>query len=656
MRTLGTCALATGLLLVAAIAAAAPPSVEAFADRAHIEDAALSPDGQRLAVIETFEGRGGAVVIDRERAGKDANKLVLAEPEHFKLQWCHWATNVRLLCGFRAMTMERGIVYAVTRLAAVDADGSHPTVLLQNSLEAQGPFQDRIINWRPGIPDTVLIEADEKLDSGQIASGAAIYGRVGTYGFPAVFELNVVTGRLNLRQRAREPVRHWITDSHGDVRIGWGFQGTMRSYYARLEGDRDWRQLTKFKIFSRGNHPRPIAISGEDPNKAYVIADSEGRDAVWLVDLKDRDKPSLVFAHPLVDVSQPVLARDGSLIGVAYQTDYPMMFYTNEQVCALIERIKLTVPYVHNSIAGSSEDDRIVLIRSSSDIDAPTYRIFDTSTDTLSGLGAPHAAIPADSLAHLRSIEYPARDGTRIPGYLTVPHGSAAAQLPLIVMPHGGPIARDSWRYDFLREFLASRGYAVLQMNFRGSSGYGSDWFFAAHQDWGGLTYEDVLDGARWAIKEGIADPKRVCVVGWSFGGYIALVGAQRNPDVFRCAVDIAGVSDLSLLSNSLGIGAAGKLQIGTDSEKLKRDSPRQHADAFQVPLLMIHGDRDAQVQIEQSEVMDRALTKAGKAHRFIKLRDADHQLSTVADRVTMLHAVEAFLAEHLPPTAPPAP
>jgi len=144
----------------------------------------------------------------------------------------------------------------------------------------------------------------------------------------------------------------------------------------------------------------------------------------------------------------------------------------------------------------------------------------------------------------MRAISYPARDGTRIPAYLSTPRGAQAAHLPLVVMPHGGPIARDTWGYFFLREFLVSRGYAVLQMNFRGSSGYGDDWFYAAHQDWGGLTYDDVVDGARWAIQQGITDPQRVCIVGWRFGDYVALVGAQRNPELFRCAIDIAGISD----------------------------------------------------------------------------------------------------------------
>jgi dipeptidyl aminopeptidase/acylaminoacyl peptidase len=226
----------------------------------------------------------------------------------------------------------------------------------------------------------------------------------------------------------------------------------------------------------------------------------------------------------------------------------------------------------------------------------------------------------------------------------------------LIVMPHGGPIARDVWGYFFLRQFLVSRGYAVLQMNFRGSSGYGSDWFFAAHQDWGGLTYDDVVDGARWAIQQGIADSEQVCIVGWSFGGYLALLGAQRNPELFKCAVDIAGVSDLPLLIEEgyqwMRGAAYRKKQLGTDTDKLKRDSPRLHAADFNVPLLMLHGKRDFQVPFEQSDVMDAALKRAGKPHRLVVVPNADHQFSDEKDRATLLRETEAFLADHLPAAA----
>jgi hypothetical protein len=526
---------------------AAAPSIEDFASRARIESATLSPDGHYIAVIRTQDGRGIAMVIDRSPA-HTAPVVVLSEPPHFRLTWCRWATDTRLLCGFIGMAKPNGYVYAATRLVAVGADGKNTKVLIQNSETAQGQFQDRVINWNPGVPDSVLIEADEGLSDEQATGIHQVFGEIGSNAAPAVFALNVVTGNLTIRQHAREPIRHWVTDAHGNVRLGWGLLRNTISYYARLDGDVDWRRLAKFEAFGRGNHFEPIAISNEDPNKAYAFAGSEGRRALWLIDLTDKSNPTLVFSHPAVDVDGPMLARDGRLLGVQYETEHPMIYYTDERTRSISAAAQKLAPDEFSTIFDYTRDERVFIIRSYSDVSPPSFQVLDTLGRTATPLGEPYPGRDMSTLASMRSISYPARDGTPIPAYLSTPVGGPSTNLPLIVMPHGGPIARDTWDYFFLREFLVSRGYAVLQMNFRGSSGYGDDWFYAAHQDWGGLTYDDVVDGARWAIQRGIADPKRVGIVGWSFGGYIALLGAQRNSDLFRCSVDIAGVSDLNLL------------------------------------------------------------------------------------------------------------
>jgi dienelactone hydrolase len=639
--------------------AASPPSIEDFASRPQVEDVSISPDGRYLALIRTQGGKAGAVIRDR-RAGKDQQtRVVLGEPDDFQLTWCKWATDTRLLCGLRAIARDRGLMYPVTRLVAVDADGKNLRVLIQNSSEAQGQYQDRIINWRPGRENTVLIEADEGLSASELASGAQIFGNVGTHGLPGVFELNVLSGGLTLRQHAREPIRHWITDKRGQVRLGWGSSGASRSYYARLDGESSWRRLARFEVFSRDEHFEPVAISAENLDLAYAIGPSEGRSAIWVIDLKEQEDPKLVFSHPLVDVTHPILDRDSRLIGARYDNGYPMMYYADDRIGALMGGVQTLHPGQFGTIFESTLDERIFLVRSVSDIDAPRFSVVDSDTHQVSTIGAPYPDRDLSALAPMRPISYPARDGARIPAYLSTPPGRPA-HLPLIVMPHGGPIARDVWGYFFLREFLVTRGYAVLQMNFRGSSGYGSDWFFAAHQDWGGLTYDDVVDGARWAIEQGITDRERVCIVGWSFGGYLALLGAQRNPELFHCSIDIAGVSDLPMLvdeGHQWMFGAEYRQkQLGADLGKLKRDSPRLHAADFAVPLLMLHGQRDYQVPFEQSETMDTALKRAGKPHRFVVVPGADHQFSAVKDRAKLLLEIETFLGEQLPASAASTP
>ncbi len=645
-----------GMLWISSAHAAVAPSIEEFASRPHIEDVSISPDGRYVAMIRTENDITAALVADRKGGKGDVPVLVLGEPAHFRMRWCRWATNTRLLCSFFGIAEDAG-VYPVTRLVGVDRDGKNMRVLMQFSNQTQGQFQDRIINWSPGAPDTVLIEADEGLSARQQQPGVEVIGNVGTHGLPAVFELNVVTGKLRMRQHARDPIRHWITDSHGQVRVGWGESESTISYWTRLEGDSNWRRLSKFELFSREDHFEPLAMA-DDAGVAYAIGPSEGRDAIWLIDLKDKEEPRLLFSHPLVDVSDPFISRDRRFIGARYDNGYPMMYYADGAIEELMAGLQKLDSGAFNIIEGSSQDDRVLVIRSLSDVAASKYSLLDADTHQVMAVGAEYPGRDTATLGAMRPISYAARDGVRIPAYISTPPGRPGTHLPLVVMPHGGPIARDTWGYFFLQQFLVSRGYGVLQMNFRGSSGYGGDWFFAAHQDWGGLTYDDVVDGARWAIQQGIADPARVCIVGWSFGGYLALVGAQRNPELFKCAVDIAGVSDLPMLIEEgyqwMGGVSQRKRQLGTDLVKLKRDSPRLHAADIQVPLLILHGKRDYQVPFEQSDAMDAALKRSGKPHRFVVVPDADHQFSDPKDRATLLREVETFLGEHLPAAAAP--
>ncbi|HEY1866573.1 MAG TPA: hypothetical protein VGG55_05825, partial [Candidatus Acidoferrales bacterium] len=389
MNKLAALALAVGMLHPAAGRCASPPSIEDFASRAKVENVSISPDGRYLALIETLDGRGMAAVLDRRGGPNQTPRGVMSEPEHFKFEWCHWATNTRLLCAFAGMVRDR-IVYGTTRLAAVDADGKNTKVLIQNSWEARGQFQDRVINWNPGLPDTVLIEADEALSANQLAASVAIVGNVGTHALPAVFELNVVTGQLTVRQHAKDPIRHWITDKRGTVRLGSGFSGATISYWARLDGESNWRRLTKFEVFSRENHFEPIAISAENPNSAYAFGPSEGRRAIWLLDLADKEDPRLVFSHPIVDVSSPILARDGHLIGARYDNGNPMMYYTDDRIAALMAGVQKLEPGTFNTVVGSSQDETIFVIRSASDVDASRFMVLDTAVNRLSRLGPPY--------------------------------------------------------------------------------------------------------------------------------------------------------------------------------------------------------------------------------------------------------------------------
>lgn len=632
VRTLVPVLLAA-LLFDSSMAAPLPP-IDAFARSPAIRNVAISPDGQQLLFITGADDFEAAVTVPV--SFDVAPKPIFAsKPGEYELRWCGWANNKRILCGVSATVREGPVFYGVSRMIGVNSDGSAQKLLLQNSESGRAQFQDEILDWTPNEPDTVLMELD-----------------VERAGYPAIYAVNVDTGRRAIRNRNHYPIRSFATDGAGNVRFGYGYtdNSTLLQYFARMDNEKKWQPLAKVNAFGSDDALIPLAII-PGTNRAFATRHYEGRDALWEMDLTDQAEPKLVFSHPLVDAANPILTPDRKLIGIHYETDRPFVHYTDEETRALVGTIDKALPATFNFISDYSQDRKVYIVQAGSDVVAPTYYLLRAGGTKIYRIDTAYPELDPKTLGRMNSIAYPARDGVEIPGYLTVPPGVRAEQLPLIVMPHGGPIARDSWEFDFLRAFLVSRGYAVLQMNFRGSSGYGADWYYAAHQDWGGLTYDDITDGTKWAIQKGIADPKRVCIVGWSFGGYAALLSAVRNGDLYRCSASIAGVSDLKdLVSQARYFSnrAFVRAQLGTTKEKLIADSPVRHVDKINMPVFLIHGDRDIQVDVDHSRQMASALKKAGKPYQAIFLDDATHQLGRKSDRVTLLTELEKFLLQNL--------
>lgn len=613
-----------------------PPPIEAFAALPQMRGPSLSPDGTHIAFITSIEDRSVAAV-GRVGDENSLTPLLRSEPGEYDIEWCRWANDRRILCGTSMIFTERGKLIPFSRLIGVDSNGSNLKVLLQNTSYRNAQYQDRILDWTPNDPDTVLIQLDEDLD-----------------GIATVHELNVHTGKSTriVTEHQRFPLKSFITDGQGSVRLAWGYynDATNVQYFGRLVDDKAWKRLAKIEAFQANDALAPIAVV-TGTNRAYAIGEHNGVSSLWEMDLLDEQPPKVLFSHPKVDADEPLFARDGRLMGVWYEDERPSIHYVDEKLHKTMQAIDKALPGRFNVIEDTSADESRLLIRSSSDVDAGTYLLYDEKLKHMAAVGERYPQLDSSRISPMQSISYPARDGTSIPGYLTVPLGVKAEKLPLVVMPHGGPIARDGWRFSFLRAFLASRGYAVLQMNFRGSSGYGWEWYSAAHQDWGGLTYSDIHDGTRWAIDQGIADPKRVAIVGWSFGGYAALLGAVRNSDVYRCAVSIAGVSDLPMLLNderhSSGI-LFQKKQIGTDWGKLREDSPLRHVEKIRAPILLVHGTRDYVVEVGHSEKMAQLLGRKGKAHRSVILEGGTHALDRQADRVALLTELDAFLSRYM--------
>jgi dipeptidyl aminopeptidase/acylaminoacyl peptidase len=295
-------------------------------------------------------------------------------------------------------------------------------------------------------------------------------------------------------------------------------------------------------------------------------------------------------------------------------------------------------------------------VRVTSSTEPGTYYLFDSEKHQLTPIDYARSGLEPEQMAPVRRIEYQARDGVTIHGLLTVPRGLEAKSLPAVLLPHGGPLAHDSLQFDWIAQFLANRGYVVLQPNFRGSSGYGIAFERAGDRQWGRSMQDDVTDGAQWLIQQGIADATRMAIVGGSYGGYAALMGAVKTPDLFRCAVSLNGVSDLVALLTSDTGGFKDELiarHIGdpsADRDMLEAVSPIRQIDKIKVPVLLLHAKDDLRVDPDQSRRMLDALQKAGKPSKFVAIESGEHWLLNEAGRTQFLTALEEFLAANMEP------
>jgi dipeptidyl aminopeptidase/acylaminoacyl peptidase len=253
----------------------------------------------------------------------------------------------------------------------------------------------------------------------------------------------------------------------------------------------------------------------------------------------------------------------------------------------------------------------------------------------------------------VKSINYRARDGLQIHGYLTMPLGEATGPIPFVVLPHGGPYARDYLRFDYIAQMIASRGYGVLQPNFRGSTGYGNDFLLAGFREWGRKMQDDITDATRWLIDQKLADPSRICIVGWSYGGYAALMGAIREPSLYKCAASMAGPTDLRRIQPGSGreISNVAVPVLNGDRSLIDQNSPVKNADKITIPVLLAHGQQDVNVSIEDSLEMEKALKNAGKAVDTIYFPSDDHFLFREGDRIAFLKKLDEFLRTNLGPS-----
>jgi dipeptidyl aminopeptidase/acylaminoacyl peptidase len=467
--------------------------------------------------------------------------------------------------------------------------------------------------------------------------------------YPSVYDVDVSTGKAKRVVDEMDGVWDWDADAAGNVRFGviWN-DGKKRGVVYRSPGGRFERVMLGKREEDAIPTPKIYKLDGT----AIAFADGDGRDGVYELALPSFTLGKKLFGDARYDVDAILLNQSGDgLAGIAITEKRSRVEWLDPTFKEIQGDLDKTVGPGNAEIISWSRDRTKLLVRVANPSQAGALYYWDTHGAAMQRIGWYSTALKSRSLSPVKTVEYKARDGVAIEAVLTLPRGRVAQNLPLIVMPHGGPGARDSEEYDWWAQFMAELGYAVIQPNYRGSTGYGNAFEKMSEGQWGLKMQDDLLDSIAWAANAGIADPKRVCIVGASYGGYAAMRGAQRDGANYRCAVSYAGISDIGVMlrydRNFLGkwVAEYWKKQV-TDSKAV---SPRFHAADFGAPILIAHGAKDKRVPIKQSRLLSDELKKAGKPYEYLEQKQGDHHFSRVEDRLEFLKALKAFLDKYNP-------
>ncbi|OYY79741.1 MAG: S9 family peptidase [Sphingomonas sp. 28-62-20] len=623
-----------------------------FGARENVQDISLSPDGKRVAFIVPRAGQGTTLFV-ATLDGPPPKPIMTSSGKPERLSKCNWTSTTRLVCRIFMILDGAGDNLFFTRVIAVDADGSNVKLLTpRDSWRALGIVQSggTVIDWlgEEGATSVLMTRAYVPEDN----RGTLIAeDRKGL----GVDRVDTVSLKRSVVEGPRRNAAEYISDGHGEIRV-MGIQikadetynADRIEYTYRLPGDRSWKKLSSFTYDGgKGRGFNPDAVD-RDLNIAYGFDDANGRLGLYRVTLDGTLKRELVYARDDVDVSGLIrIGRDRRVVGVSYVTDKRSAVFFDPELKKLAASLTKALPgQPLLTFVDASAGEQQLLLFASSDVDPGHYYLFDKTTHKLGEVLPARPELAQTKLATVKPVTFAAADGTQIPGFLTLPVGGTGKNLPAIVMPHGGPGARDEWGFDWLAQFFAHQGYAVLQPNFRGSTGYGEGWF----QDNGFKSWRtaigDVNDGGRWLVAQGIAAPDKLAIVGWSYGGYAALQSQVLDPDLFKAIVAIAPVTDLNMLreesrnfTNFISVDNF----IG-QGPHVREGSPLQHVDMIKAPVLIFHGDKDLNVGVGESRAMTGRLKSAGKSVDYVEFHGLDHQLDDSAARTEMLGKADAFL------------
>jgi dipeptidyl aminopeptidase/acylaminoacyl peptidase len=619
--------------------------LENFAALPAITQPELSPDGQRILALSTIDGSETVVVA--KYGSVEISPVIKLRKDSDRIEWAEWANNERILIYATYPKLQFGKRIRIGRLFAVNSDGSDLKQLQLNKIfrhEQADLFSS--ISLRNILPDdnnNVLVQTYTGRDES-----------------PAVFKFNIYDSSFEKVVSAVHEIGSWVSNSKGEVLIGLKRdydskkQELTTDIYFRPNIDTDdWEKIYSYRSF-KDFYINPIALS-EDKKTLYVMTDFEVyKDVVREFDLEKREFGKIVYQQDKYDVDSAI-TRDGRFVGVGYTDDFYRIEYFDDELKNRQAMIAQTFPKYKTYITSSSKDKNRLIVAALSANSPTKFFLVDLENKQASFWLSHNASLENQSLPSKLPFSFTTKDNFELYGYFT--QGTKGKDSPLIVLPHGGPGSRDTMDFDYWTQMLARQGYAVLQVNFRGSTGYGNNYEISGRKQWGKLMQTDVYETIDWVKSMELADTNNMCMVGASYGGYVALTAGFQKPDAFKCIVSIAGISDLVAMIELDdiydGLKVDSKVRIGdieNSEEKadLVMNSAINHIGAFKSPVLLIHGENDQIVHYNQSKLMHEALKKNKKKSTLLILEDGTHNVDNPKNRTEAFTAIDKFLAKYL--------
>ncbi|MEO1658018.1 MAG: prolyl oligopeptidase family serine peptidase [Pseudomonadota bacterium] len=627
-------------LVAAALLNAAPFDPEAaFGRLPYLTSVKVAPGGDRLAARYSNDGKSGLLIYEMTKSG--INNRLIGESDNLKIRDFDWKRDDRLIIAASVPGVRYGTPTLETRLLAVTPGKEEIDRLFRRPKRSSGELpvqiQDRIVSLLPHDPKHILVEYAKNSEN------------IGLY------EVDVdKRGRHSMVEGPRGDSRRFIADMQGTARARMGFDNGTSKLFLKMPND-------KWKDFSHRvakGQPRFVVVGFPNTrSKAFVLSDHATPNlSLYLFDIEADEFESNLYSHPTSDVSG-IRQRlsDGAAYGAFFAEDDVYIHYFGENL------IKDLTTIVENSVDADdvsyqsmNPQETMAVYWAASDGGAGRYYILDIENVVLTELPPLYPELEGVALGKVIATHYEARDGLSIPAFVTLPPGvaslEAAKNLPFMLLPHGGPNARDYVGFDWWAQYLAHKGYGVLQMNFRGSTGYGAEFRDAGNRQWGQAMQDDITDGANWLISGGHADADRIGIMGASYGGYAALMGTAKTPDLFTCAVAVNGVSSLPQVIADEQDYVDGKYstrhigRLWGDRRMLRENSPRFRAEEISVPVLLIASEDDRVVPDNHSTRMHNAIQRAGGRSELVVLPEGSHNLNVGTNRVTALRAIGGFL------------